>query len=200
MKKHISIAIIIGVIVVACAFVTVALVHRNKIDKAQQSQTEESTEEVGDEEVETFDASEITKEGDPRLYTIEGRKELFGSDEDEEEQVNEPVTLPDNSESRPVVVDNYYDFGDGVQTWDFVLDEVPSFEEIKAVAEWCKSRGISGTLYYYSTAEQILEDYDPTINLDRCYTCSVVTDTDAYDYVIFINDDGEPEQYYYTGE
>ena len=198
MKKHISIAIIIGVIVVACVFVTVALVHRNKTEKAQQLQTEESTSKADDEEVETFDVSEITKDGDPRLYTIEGRKELFGLDDDTD-QADEPVTLPDNLESKPVV-DNYYDFGGGVQTWDFVLDEVPSFEEIKAVAEWCKSRGISGTLYYYATADQILEDYDPTINLDRCYTCSVVTDTDAYDYVIFINDNGEPEQYYYTGE
>lgn len=196
MKKHVSIAIIIGVIVVACVFVTVALVHRNKTEKDQP--TEVTEEEVEEEAVETFDVSEITKDGDPRLYTIEGRKELFGLD-DSEEQNDEPVTLPDNSESNPVV-DNYYDFGGGVQTWDFVLDEVPSFEEIQAVAEWCKSRGISGTLYYYSTAEQILEDYDPTINLDRCYTCSVVTDTEAYDYVIFINDNGEPEQYYYTGE
>lgn len=196
MKKQFSIAIIISVIVVACVFVTVALVHRNNTEKAQP--TEVTEEEVEEEAVETFDVSEITKNGDPRLYTIEGRKELFGLD-DSEEQNDEPVTLPDNSESNPVV-DNYYDFGGGVQTWDFVLDEVPSFEEIQAVAEWCKARGISGTLYYYSTAEQILEDYDPTINLDRCYTCSVVTDTEAYDYVIFINDNGEPEQYYYTGE
>lgn len=196
MKKHVSIVIIIGVIVLACVFVTVALVHRNKTEEVAQP-TETTEEEVEEEAVETFDVSEITKNGDPRLYTIEGRKELFGLDDTE--QNDEPVTLPDNSESNPVV-DNYYDFGGGVQTWDFVLDEVPSFEEIQSVAEWCKARGISGTLYYYSTAEQILEDYDPTINLDRCYTCSVVTDTEAYDYVIFINDKGEPEQYYYTGE
>lgn len=195
MKKHVSIAIIVSVIVVACIFVTVALVHRNKTEKVQQPQTEKSTVDADAEEVETFDVSEITKEGDPRLYTIEGRKELFGLDDNDDE----PITLPDNSESNPVV-DNYYDFGGGVQTWDFVLDEVPSFDEIKAVAEWCKSRGISGTLYYYATSDQILEDYDPTIKLDRCYTCSVVTDTGNYDYIIYINDAGEPEQYYYTGE
>lgn len=192
MKKHISIGIIIGVIVVACAFVTVALMVRSKNEEPQPQQT--TDEEVEEEAAETFDVSEITKNGDPRLYTIEGRKELFGlQDEDE------PVTLPETSDTKPVE-DNYYDFGGGVQTWDFVLDEVPSFEEIEAVAEWCKSRGISGTLYYYSTSEQILEDYDPTINLDRCYTCSVVTDAGNYDYIIYINDAGEPEQYYYTGE
>ena len=72
-----------------------------------------------------------------------------------------------------------------------------SYEEIERVAEWCKAQNIKGYILYYESEDDIKENYDPYITLDRCYTCSVTDGELSYDYIIYIDANGDPQQYYY---
>ena len=128
----------------------------------------------------------------PELLTVEDRTSAFG--------VYESPTHDTEISVEPVEPDSNYDkldFGNGVYTFNFTIQKAPSYEEVEKVAEWCKAQGIQGYILYYESELDIKENYDPQINLDRCYTCSVDNGDVAYDYIIYIDANGDPQQYYY---
>lgn len=129
----------------------------------------------------------------PNLLTVEDRTSAFGISSVPMHNSEVPVESaePDSSYDK-------YDFGEGVYTFNFVIQQAPSYEEVEKVAEWCKVQNIEGYILYYESELDIKENYDPYINLDRCYTCSVDNGDVAYDYIIYIDANGDPQQYYYN--
>ena len=88
-------------------------------------------------------------------------------------------------------------FIDSIHNLFSLRHDMASYEEIERVAEWCKAQNINGYILYYESEDDIKENYDPYITLDRCYTCSVTDGELSYDYIIYIDANGDPQQYYY---
>lgn len=177
---------LIPVIIVVIAVVLVLIIVNNS--KPLPTETEDNS--VSEMAVSEDTLPTITV-SNPDVLTIEGRRKLYGQQEIPENKL--PKFEEETHKHEAPVVD-IYEFGEGVSAPSYVVDSVPSIEEITKVADWCKSRNIEGSLYYFPNSAVIKEDYDSSIDLERCYTCTV---NESYDYIIYIDENGEPQQYYY---
>ena len=179
MKKKLMFILPFAIIFVAIVITVIIIFVSNNSDVVEQEEVVIKPEEV--------------IPSNPDLMTIEGRTSAFGTYIAPTHDSEVPVesTEPDSSYDE-------YDFGDGVYTFNFVIQQVPSYEEIERVAEWCKAQNINGYILQYESEDDIKENYDPYITLDRCYTCSVDDGDVAYDYIIYIDANGDPQQYYYN--